>query len=93
MKQFACGMCEDSFTLKVKLFQHKINVHANELNTKSKQHIQEILKNLNCDSCGKYFPKKSMLKNHIDSVHLKLKPYKCEDCDKTFSLKRILKLL
>ena len=35
-----------------------------------------------CHSCPSAFIRDAQLKLHIDSVHLKLKPYKCDKCNK-----------
>ena len=86
MKEFVCGICEASFPLKMKLFQHKKKVHLNNLKIKVRQNTRENSKaGSKCNSCGKYFPCKYTLNRHINSVHLKLKPYKCDNCDISFS--------
>ena len=38
-----------------------------------------------------YFSEESVLKNHINEVHLNKKSYKCKKCKKTFSKKHFLK--
>ena len=43
-----------------------------------------------CVKCGKTFKTPSKLKNHISSVHEKMKNHKCEKCDKTFVQKESL---
>ncbi|XP_063677144.1 uncharacterized protein LOC134813369 isoform X6 [Bolinopsis microptera] len=37
-----------------------------------------------CQLCGKIFTKKCDLKRHINQVHLKLRPYKCDQCYASF---------
>merc|ERR1739844_55199 len=34
-----------------------------------------------CDECGWSAPWPAHLKRHVDTVHLKLKPHKCDQCD------------
>ena len=43
-----------------------------------------------CDECGKSYRYKLDLKRHVDGVHLKLKPFKCEHCDESFDRSRNL---
>ena len=44
--------------------------------------------------CEKEFGKNGDLKRHVDTIHLQLKPFKCnyEDCLKTFASKHDLKV-
>lgn len=46
---------------------------------------------MECPQCQKKLSSPQKLKNHINSVHNKLKPYKCEHCDFTASDKSNLK--
>ena len=82
MQQFVCGTCNQSFPLKIKLFQHKKKEHM-----KINQQIQEnVNENVKCNSCEKFFSDKGILQHHMDSAHLKLKQkIKCENCYKTFA--------
>ena len=41
--------------------------------------------------CKKEFCKPSQLKIHVDTVHLKLKPHKCDECGEAFGRKEHLK--
>ena len=44
----------------------------------------------NCNDCGASFIGKNHLKRHIDSLHLKLKPYECDQCNMSFAQKNHL---
>ena len=43
-----------------------------------------------CSQCNKSFSSKQNLEKHLDSVHLKLKPFNCNQCDKSFPSKQNL---
>ena len=45
---------------------------------------------VSCDVCKKNFKTKSYLKVH-KRIHSEDKPYKCEDCDKSFIKKKFIK--
>ena len=45
-----------------------------------------------CNDCGGSFLFKSQLQSHLNEVHLKLRPYECDQCQKTFSRKYNLNL-
>lgn len=46
--------------------------------------VQFVTDSINCPFCSK--PMMSgYMKRHIDSVHLKIKPFQCTSCDKSFS--------
>lgn len=44
-----------------------------------------------CKECGSTFPKRGNLARHIQTVHLKLKPFQCEQCLASFGYKNHLK--
>ncbi len=43
-----------------------------------------------CDLCSKKFVKPCQLRRHVSAVHLKVKAFKCEFCDKSFAESRTL---
>jgi len=48
-------------------------------------------KSVSCSYCDKKFWNKSDCHGHINSQHLKLKPFVCRKCAQTFSYKQSLK--
>lgn len=44
----------------------------------------------NCPHCSMQFPSKSGLLEHQNKIHLKERPFKCDICGKTFTLRRYL---
>ena len=44
-----------------------------------------------CVSCDKIFVEKEALKNHISTIHERIKDYKCDTCSKTFNISKSLK--
>eukprot|EP00177_Eucheuma_denticulatum_P005644 GFKZ01010277.1.p1 GENE.GFKZ01010277.1~~GFKZ01010277.1.p1 ORF type:complete len:775 (+),score=51.53 GFKZ01010277.1:23-2326(+) len=44
-----------------------------------------------CKQCGSSFPKRGNLARHIQTVHLKLKPFQCRHCPASFGYKNHLK--
>ena len=56
------------------LREHFNRIHLNIPTEKSKI----------CSDCGKAFVDSFRLKCHINADHLKLRPYKCKQCDKSF---------
>ena len=45
---------------------------------------------VSCPDCGKVMSHRASLQRHINDVHLKLKPWKCQLCSTTFTRKRNL---
>ena len=39
-----------------------------------------------CQHCGASFTQKRILKLHVNGVHDELKPFKCEDCQVSFTM-------
>ena len=68
--------------IKEKLSKRRKN-KENERRNKSRLE-REATQKFPCEICQQTFTKRSSVKTHIDTVHLKLKPYKCEDCGKEF---------
>ncbi|XP_014229957.1 gastrula zinc finger protein XlCGF7.1-like [Trichogramma pretiosum] len=77
LKRFLCDRCPEAFGLKVTLKLHVARVHD--------------ARRLECAECGKLFSKFNHVKRHLHTVHLKLKPYRCELCDRPFGRKEYLK--
>ena len=44
-----------------------------------------VERNIDCGSCDRMFKYKSEWKLHMKKVHLKIKDYFCDNCDKSFS--------
>ena len=57
---------------------HSLNSHVRIL------HEGKVDPEAKCHICNKQFPRKSQVQRHIDIVHKKLRPYKCNDCDAAF---------
>ena len=62
--------CQKVFDNKIKFQTH---VRKNHCEKKPLKH--------ECDICSKRFRIKSLLKNHVDFVHLKIRNFKCDQCD------------
>lgn len=74
---YVCDFCKKSFKLQSLLKRHiLIHVEEEQRNRKHK-----------CDKCEASFKRPEHLKLHVNSVHLKYKPYKCEHpgCTKSFA--------
>ena len=87
-KKHFCAECGEKFQNKRKLKHHFQTIH--ELKQKveiheSKEHIENIVKDFNCDICSLSFTKESRFKEHADSVHGDKKPFKCSICPKSLS--------
>ena len=74
---FNCTLCEATFRQTKSLNTHVRRVHYNE-----------DLKNKSCPhQCGYSTSNNDHLRNHINAVHLGLRPFKCDLCEKDFTQK------
>lgn len=74
---YVCDFCKKTFKLQSLLKRHiLIHVEEEQQNRKHK-----------CDKCEASFKRPEHLRLHLNSVHLKYKPYKCEHpgCEKSFA--------
>ena len=72
---YECSKCNKKFCVKGQLSFHMKKSHAS--NGKEKQLFC-------CEYCSKQFKTLPRLKGHINMVHLKIKNFPCEQCDKSF---------
>lgn len=73
--QLVCEPCDRTFSSIATYTQHmKI----------SKKHVTEHDFKYMCSDCGKKFPNKTLLKDHVDWEHLKNFVHKCSVCEKVF---------
>lgn len=98
-KKFFCDKCEASFIFEVSLQQHmkescKNSEDVEMIKAKRREKCLEIktMKKWACSDCDKVYSAKKDLTNHVNSVHLKLKPYKCELCPSKFTQEFSLKV-
>ena len=82
-KPFKCVLCENEFTYKKELHQHKKYVHEEKTAT----HHCQIFK---CAMCDSEFGKKKILNDHIINVHDRKIPFKCDLCESSFASKKNL---
>ena len=81
-KDLKCSICSDTFALKDSLQKHMNFVHLgleNLSNSRRKSRSKQT-----CNFCQKIFVSRSVLKLHIDSIHLQ-KKHTCSICNEIFA--------
>lgn len=71
--RYPCKLCERSFPRRIRLVEHMFSHKAEP--------------SFFCTLCPSGFKNQTNLQRHVKNVHLKLKPYACEECDKQFAQK------
>ena len=89
IRNHVCQICLKDFPDKMRLDRHVGFFHAddaaNDENQPSKdRHV--------CSHCSKKFWQGTHLRDHVDFVHLGLKKYVCEKCQRAFETKQRLKV-
>jgi len=56
-----------------------------------RMHSKEVTETT-CTICGARFPTPTSHRSHVESVHMKMKPFSCDQCGKSFSKKGGLKI-
>ena len=79
LKEHKCKFCPKSF-----YFEGSLKTHLGKMHLKS-------TKPFLCAWCNLRFTDKQSCKEHIETVHRKLKKYKCKKCPKAFFLRGTLK--
>ncbi|XP_038219292.1 zinc finger protein 808-like [Zerene cesonia] len=80
-KNFYCVECDKSFKTEVSLKQH-LKITA--------AHAENKDLPLQCGHCDKRFGLKKSLERHILRIHLNLRPFHCNLCDKTYTQRSCL---
>ncbi|KAK7022867.1 hypothetical protein SK128_022581, partial [Halocaridina rubra] len=76
-----CDICGKGFKTPKQLRSHK-SVHLRKQSSTT----------IRCDKCQRTFSDKRMLRNHLDSVHNKVKPFLCNYCGYSTASKSTLKM-
>ncbi|XP_046805507.1 zinc finger Y-chromosomal protein 2 isoform X3 [Lucilia cuprina] len=71
---FVCEFCGHSMPTKNALYKHRLRKH----NVKGFS-VQQTPLTVNCNLCSKEFANRSLLRHHINSIHVK-KGFVCEHC-------------
>jgi len=85
LKTAQCARCFKKFPHDATLLLH-LQLHENQQQTDKKRQTLFI-----CQTCGARLGSRNNLKNHIEEVHDKVRPFKCQVCDKEFFAKAKLK--
>jgi hypothetical protein len=73
---------------KVKQKPHQTKPKLEQVSEEEKK--SERITNFRCDICLKFLCRKQSLRLHVESVHLKIKKFKCNDCEFSTNDKRTL---
>lgn len=65
-------------------------VSVNALHHHQKKHAEGRKTKWVCEQCGKSYTEKRGLDHHTKTEHLKILPFKCDKCHKSFPLKSLL---
>ncbi|XP_059061619.1 gastrula zinc finger protein XlCGF26.1-like [Achroia grisella] len=100
LKPFACDKCDGRFVQKSALHRHNKRRHSDtvRLATDKKQCslckrlVYDLEKHLEmhnnrpyiCEYCNKTFPARNVLNRHISSIHLNVKSFDCQFCDRKY---------
>ena len=76
--KFDCPQCYLPYTSELHLVRHYKKEHFKEVSKNIK------IKNNTCNICGKLYSGKKSLAEHVNLVHLKLRPFQCHLCEKAF---------
>lgn len=79
-KDHLCAECGKSYTQKRNLMRHR-----------KEQHDTDNGPRFPCPQCDKKFILSVDMHSHLNSVHLKIKPFRCDICNKTLAHRRSLK--
>ena len=74
MRPFKCEVCGSTFKRKAHLEVHSNDVHSDDPKHK-----------FQCEKCDFKTSHKYNFRNHVNAVHLGIRAYKCEFCEKTFT--------
>ena len=75
---YRCPYCDKCFYREIAMMLHIANKQERRGATRQEHFEYE------CSECGKGFPKKSLVRYHVEHVHDKLCPHGCPHCDKGF---------
>jgi len=82
-KPFSCEYCQQTRRNKTSMERHLNKIH---LGRKPKLHLNR--ESFSCKYCNYSCLTRDVLKNHVNGIHLKLKKFKCNQCEGTFFNKK-----